>query len=267
MGDPTLSAYECPARHAAVSEIIRSCSTNPVDVSETVLRGLDLSHARSVLDLGCGFGFLTDAIAERLRSDAVIVGVDACAANEGPYLKRVGESGRSVRFVHQRIDAQLDSPDRSFDLVIACYSLYFFVDVLPEVARVLVPGGVFLAVTHTEQSCRDLLRVAGLRGANSRLIEIVRRFSVENAERSLARWFAVVERVDYHNSLTFDPSQRDDLLAYLRFKLPFLSPEAHPGSDLPAPLGRSVRSALARQGRVVVAKDDAAFRCTRPRCH
>lgn len=266
MFDSVLSAYEDPSRHAAISEIIRTRSSNAADLREAVLSGLDLSFARSALDLGCGFGFLTDTIAARLAPDAQIVGLDACRANENAYLARVARTGRSVRFIHEHIDTRLDWPDESFDLVIASFSLYFFASVVPEIARVLTPGGMFLTITHTEKSCRDLLRVAGLPGPNSRLLDIVRQFSVESADEVLKPWFGEIERIDYRNSLTFEPAHRDDLLTYLRFKLPLLAPKAHPGGDLPAPLSRAVRTALSRQGRVVLEKDDAVFRCRRLRC-
>lgn len=266
MNDISLSVFESPSRHVAISDIIRRASTNHADVRDVVLRGLDLSFATTVLDLGCGFGFMTEAVARRVARDAQIVGVDVCAANEGPFLERITRTGRSGRFVHQRIDTKLDWPDGSFDLIVVSYALYFFPDVLPEIARVLASHGLFLTVTHTEKSCRDLLRIAGLRAPNSRLLAIIRSFSAENAADQLAPWFVEAERVDYHNSLAFGARQRDDLLTYLRFKLPFLSPDSQPGGDLPAPLARAVRAALSRHGRVVLDKGDAAFRCKRPRC-
>ena len=78
MADTPLEAFENPARHAAVSALIRSRSTNLTDVRDAVLHGLDLSGARAVLDLGCGFGFMTEVVARRVAPDAEIVGVDAC---------------------------------------------------------------------------------------------------------------------------------------------------------------------------------------------
>lgn len=266
MLDPSLLPYESPTQHAAISEIIKRTSTNHADVRETVLTGLDLSFVGTVLDLGCGFGFMTEAVARRVADDARIVGVDACPANQQPFLERIAKTGRSGEFVCRHIQAQLDWPDDSFDLVVASYALYFFPDVLSEIARVMAPNGMFLAVTHTEGFCRDLLRIAGLRGPNSRLLTLIRRFSAENAAGLLAPWFGQSQRVDYRNSLRFEPRQRDDLRAYLQFKLPFLSPDSHPGSDLPAPLAQAVRTALSHRGRVVLDKNDAAFRCRRPRC-
>jgi ubiquinone/menaquinone biosynthesis C-methylase UbiE len=261
-----LSSFESPSQHEVISDIIRRTSTNRTDVREVVLRDLDLSFGRTVLDLGCGFGFMTEALAARVAPDALITGIDVCPANEAPYLERVASTGRTGRFVCQCLDRRLDWPDASFDVVVASYALYFFPDVLPEVARVLSSRGVFLAVTHTERSCVDLMRATGLNESNSRLVALIRRFSAETAGPLLARWFAEVERVDYRNALTFDAAHDDDFLTYLRFKLPLLLRDPAPGGALPEPLARTARATLSRQGRVVLEKDDAAFRCKRPQC-
>jgi SAM-dependent methyltransferase len=266
MVDWSLSSFESPTRHAAIAEIIRRRSTNRADVRAVALRDLDLASARAVLDLGCGFGFMSEALARRTASDARIVGMDACAANEQPYLERVGAAQRSGSFVCQRIDSRLDWPDGAFDLIVASYSLYFFPEVIPEVARVLAPQGLFVALTHMQESCRGLLQAVGVCASVSHLLPISRKFSAENGRELLEPWFGQVERVEYRNSLVFEPDEHGDLLAYLRFKLPFLSPGAAPGSELPGPLWRAVQESLSRQGRVVLAKNDAAFRCRMPRC-
>ncbi len=261
-----LSSFETPSQHEVISDIIRRRSTNRADVRDVALRGLDLSFARTVLDLGCGYGFMTEVLAARAAPDALIVGVDVCAANEAPYLERVANTGRRGRFICRRIDRQLSWSDDSFDLVVASYALYFFPDVLPEVARVLAPHGLFLTVTHTETSCRDLLRTIGLSDSGSQLLALIRRFSAEGAGPQLAPWFGEVERVDYDNALAFDATHRDDFLAYVRFKLPLLSRNAEPGGELPEALARAVRASLSHGGRVILEKNDAAFHCKRPRC-
>ena len=203
MDDTRLSFFADPARHAAISDILRRASTNRADVREVVLQGLDVSSARNVLDLGCGFGFMMEAVARLLSPDAQITGIDLCPSNERPYLDLLKSSGRQGRFVGQRIDSKLDWPDDSFDLVVASYSLYFFPNILPEVARVLSQDGVLLAVTHTEESCRDLLRALGLLESDSRLLPVCHSFSAENAERVLGLWFDDIHRIDYRNSLSF----------------------------------------------------------------
>ena len=193
--------------------------------------------------------------------------VDAWASNEAPFLEKVAASGRSASFECRQLDSELPWPDRSFDLVVCCYSLYFFVQVLPEVARVLAPDGVFLALTHSERSFVGLLQAAELAEDESTLLALMRRFSAESGREMLGRWFGEVTRIDYRNSLRFQAKDADEFLAYLRFKLPFLIPDSAPGEDLPEPLARLARASLARLGEVVVEKDDAAFRCRSPLCH
>lgn len=260
-----LSSFERPADHEAVSDIIRRRSINPTDVRTAILDGLDLSATRAVLDLGCGFGFMAEAIAQRVAPAARLVGVDACPANEAPYLARIAASGRHGRFVCQQIERQLDWPDSSFDVVVASYALYFFPEVLPEVTRVLAPQGMFLAVTHTETSCRDLARVLGWPETKSALLGAVREFSAENGAQRLAPWFEDVVRIEYPNTLVFEAVHRDELRAYLRFKLRSLPPKAGASGELDESLAHAA-DGLARLGRVVLEKNDAAFRCTRPRC-
>jgi len=267
MADPTLQVFGDPRRHQNISDIIRRHSTNRADVRDVFLAGLDLSRVKEVLDLGCGFGFTTQALAPRLAPDAAIVGVDACARNEAPFLETVSRSARRARFVHRRLEKRLDWPDRSFDLVVASYALYFFPQLLPEMARVLRPDGLLLAVTHTEASCRDLLRAAGLVLKRSPLLGVIQRFSAENADQLLRPHFGAIERVDYVNQLVFQADEFDDFLTYLRFKLPLLLPDSEPGGELPRPLADAIRKALAGRAAISFQKDDAAFRCRGPRCH
>jgi ubiquinone/menaquinone biosynthesis C-methylase UbiE len=236
-----------------------------MDVRAALLDGLDLSHTSAVLDLGCGFGFMAEALARRVAPNARVVGVDACPANEAPYLARVAAAGRAGQFVCRRIQRRLAWPDRSFDLVVASYALYFFPEVLPEVARVLAPQGMLLAVTHTEASSHDLADVLGLRESDSRLLAGVRDFSAESGTPRLAQWFQDVERIAYPNALVFDAAHQDELLAYLRFKLLLVAPQAALAGELAEALAHAAE-VLACQGRVVLEKSDVAFRCTRPRC-
>jgi SAM-dependent methyltransferase len=266
MGEWSLSSFESPSRHAAIAEIIQRRSTNQADVREVALDGLDLSKATNVLDLGCGFGFMSEALVRRFGRDARIIGVDACATNEQPYLERVAGACPAGSFVCQRIDTRLDWPDDSFDLIVASYSLYFFPEVIADVARVLTPRGLFIALTHAEQSCRGLLCAVGGVEIGSPQLPVSRNFSAENGSDLLTPWFDEVERVEYRNSLVFEAAEQDDLRTYLRFKLPFLSPASEPGSELPEPLWQAVQTSLARQGRVVLPKNDAVFRCRKPRC-
>ncbi len=266
MTTSSLWPYQSPTGHETISAIIRQRSTNQADVREVALRNLDLIFVKDVLDLGCGFGFMSEVLAGRVAPKARFVGVDVWPLNETPFVNKVTANGRNGSFACMKIGSQLPWPDQSFDLVVGSYSLYFFVDVLPEVARILTPHGLFLTITHSESSIVGDLAAAGFADAESGLLSLIRRFSAENGMDLLGRWFGQVTSINYENSLRFEAEHLDELLTYLRFKLPFLVPGSKPSDDIPEGLERFVRCLLRDTGEVVIEKNDAVFLCEGPLC-
>ncbi|MHB1345429.1 MAG: class I SAM-dependent methyltransferase [Thermoleophilia bacterium] len=257
--------YGIPSTHEAVSDLIRKHSTNPRDVRKQALEHHDLSNVRTVLDLGCGFGFMAQEVAGRAHPEAVVTGLDACAANWRPFVLRVRAAGRVATFRRMRLGGRLPWPGEAFDLVVCSYSLYFFPEILPEVARVLRPDGQLLAVTHSEESVRDILALVGIEPGESVLLTLVRRFSAESGRRVLSACFENIERTEYRNALRFEVEDLDDLLTYLRFKFRFLDdwPESEP--ELHRLHERDFEERLACCGPVVLRKDDVAFWAGGPR--
>jgi SAM-dependent methyltransferase len=261
-----LSAYASPVEHAAVSDIIRRHSTNRADVREVALAGLDLAGVRDVLDMGCGFGFMSEAVARRCAQDAVIHGVDTWADNGPPFAASVRRTGRRAEFTQLCIRDRLPWPDRSFDLVLASFTLYFFVEILPEVARVLRPRGLFLAVTHYRDTMANVVRAVGLRFRGTPLERMMRSFCAENALENLRPWFQEVRSVDYPNTLEFLPDHRQDLLRFAVFKLPQLLPNGEVPDGKAEAISRGLLEHLDQEGRLVVEKSDTAFHCRGPLC-
>lgn len=261
----SLWRYEHPLSHETTSALIRRHSTNPVDIRAVITAGRDLSQAREVLELGCGFGFMGGWVAAVIHPQGRITGVDACLGNRRPFKSRVRQAGRKATFLRMSVDGRLPWPSHSFDLVVASHSLYYFVEAVPEIARVLRPGGCFLTVTHTQESCRALCRLVGVNPERSLLLKLMTRFGAENGDRVLRDSFGVVERVDYRNSLHFSVDEVDDLLQYLRFKFRFLNewPESEP--ELFEAGLQDLTARVLGQGGIELSKDDAAFWCARPR--
>lgn len=144
-----------------------------------------------VLEVGCGPGELSERIARELGAHVVAVDLS----------ERMVELARG-RGVDARLgDVQaLPFHDASFDCVVAAWMLYHVGDVdlgLAEIARVLRPGGVLVAVTNGEEHLAEARAVGGvdMRGRSP--------FSRENAEPQLRRRFAAVERHDVDGTVTF----------------------------------------------------------------
>ena len=257
--------YAFPDTHAAVSAVIRARSTNPRDVRDVALAGLDLSACDRVLDLGCGFGFMGEAVAGRIARGAEVVGVDGCPANGPAFRARVEATGRQAGFHLLDLDRSLPFPDASFALVVSSYSLYFFPAILPEVARVLASGGLFVALTHHCDVLQGILLGLGEIEAAARLADLTGRFCAERGAAVLAPYFPEVESIPYPNTLRFGREYAGEALAYLDFKVGILVPgEAAPARR--ARLDRALGTWLDRHGEVVVPKDDVAFRARRPPC-
>ncbi|MEA2101604.1 MAG: class I SAM-dependent methyltransferase, partial [Thermodesulfobacteriota bacterium] len=120
--------YEKIHDHRRTSEVIKNHSLNKDDIRGIALEGMDLSKITEVLDLGCGYGFFTEALKERLPANTRITGVDIIDAhNRASFLDTVSAFGYSGEFVHMDAGAFIhETPGSSFDLIIASYSLYFF---------------------------------------------------------------------------------------------------------------------------------------------
>jgi len=265
MDRPSLAAYTEPVAHEAISHIIRRYSTNRADVRHEALQDIDLTGVARLLDLGCGYGFMVDALAGSIPPDTEIVGVDMHPKNGEVFLARAEAVAGSARFVCQKLNSHLDFPRRSFDAVIASYSLYYFPGVIPEVSRVLKPGGLFLSLTHSELQFEYLLEAIGFAPEDSEFRSVLLEFSAENGGAKLAEHFAKVESRPYRNQLVFRSEDLDDFLALLRFKLPSLMPAQTFDRDQGAQLLERAHDLLVGSGRVTIEKDDTAFISTEPR--
>lgn len=262
----TFRLYEHPSAHEVVSGIIRRHSSNPRDVREVALADRELAGVRDVLDLGCGFGFMAEEVARRVPAGAVFSGVDMLESNGPPFTRRVRAFHRRAHFVPAKLSRRLEWHTGSFDLVVAGYSLYFFPEIVPEIARVLRPDGRFMSVTHSEAGLRDMLRLAGVPAEESPLLALVQGFSAENGAEVLGRWFDDVTVRAYPNVLHFGPSDIEELLTYLRYKFASLRewPESEPElSELAA--GELKGRILADGGVASLDKTDAVFWAACPR--
>ncbi len=142
-----------------------------LDSSEQELRG------RTVLDLACGTGFVSRALAAHLTSRDRLIAADL---NRG-QLRTAGASWNTYRlhrddapgFVRLASDAQvLPLPDASVDLVAVNASLHHMPSptrVLGEIDRILRPGGFFALGFEPNRAYFQCRALAGLDVAMARM--------------------------------------------------------------------------------------------------
>ena len=98
---------------------------------------------KTVLDLGCGGGFMSEALAAR---GAIVTGIDPASAAIAIAAQHAKISGRTIRYLTGTGEA-IPLADASMDIVVCVEVLEHVTDldaVLAEIKRVLMPGGLFL---------------------------------------------------------------------------------------------------------------------------
>jgi SAM-dependent methyltransferase len=260
--------------HQRIAELIQRFSTNKGNVQKIALEGLELGKCRQILDLGCAFGSFSEKLRGRVPPDASATGVDIIAAYESLYLAACGRASLRGRFFSTGSPILKTFPERSFDLVLCSYALYFFPEAIPDVARLLRTDGVFAVITHYRRSTGELidltkriLETNGLLRERDLPLEIITdRFSSDNGEALLKHWFGRVQVIDFNNKLVFTKQDTEYLLEYFRFKSPLYLTDAglHAEAVLPLILEGLARASREHNG-MAVSKDDRIFICSLPR--
>ncbi len=109
------------------------------DWTPRVIDAAQIQPGQRVVDVACGTGVLAQAVAERVGTSGLTVGVDI---NEG-MLKIAIEKAPEVEW-HRAPAEALPLEDDSFDSVVCQFGLMYFDDqraALKEMMRVLRPGG------------------------------------------------------------------------------------------------------------------------------
>jgi len=254
--------------------IIKNHSTNSGDIRFAALEDADLSAYIKVLDLGCGYGFFVESLNNRLHGEARITGLDLVENNQEAFLHSVHASGYKGDFITGRADIIADMEDEAYDLIIACYSLYFFPHLIKDIARILKPDGLFIAVTHSEHTLREAIefvprcmkKLGMAFPENLHLNRLFMEFSLENGMDRLMPHFSRVDKIDFQNALEFNRDQVEDCIYYIEKKKHLIYKEvmtAYPDQviDLSSCLSQSLYGHVKKAGKIVLNKNDAIFRC------
>jgi SAM-dependent methyltransferase len=114
-------------------------------LGQMALDRASIARGEKVLDVGCGCGSTTLALAERVGSEGSVLGLDVSTPMLAVARRRLDESGVSTRARVQRADAQTcELPGEEFDLLFSRFGVMFFQDPVAAFAnlrRALRPGG------------------------------------------------------------------------------------------------------------------------------
>jgi SAM-dependent methyltransferase len=157
------------------------------------LEAIAAAKPRRVLEVGGGEGELAGRILTEVGAE--LVGIDQSEA--------MVEAQRAKGIDARVGDVQaLPFTDGEFDAAVAAWMLYHVPDLdsaLAELARVLRPGGILVAVTNDVEHLQELWNLAQ---RASRIGQF--NFRSDNGEQKLRRHFAHVERRDAHGWVTMD---------------------------------------------------------------
>lgn len=261
-------------KHQHIEQLIRQFSTNKDDIRITALHQTDVSSCRRVLELGCAFGAFTEALKGRLSPEASITGLDMISEYEPFFLAACQRAGYPGRFSSAGIEAIKKYPPASFDLIICSYALYFFVRMIPDIARILKKDGLFITITHDECNMQELIHITRATLKEHHLLDdgrllpievIIRQFSADNGKDLLDPYFGSVRRFDFQNTLVFQPWEIFFFVDYYQFKSPlFLSGTGAHKEKLVHKMLARLQDTGAGRKVISMCKNDAIFICDNP---
>ena len=263
--------------HEKIGNLIRRYSSNKTNIYSQALENLSISKPINVLDIGCGFGQFSGVLCRNIYPNSSMTGIDLLDSNQLPFLKQVDHPKVDSHFINSSADIIKDLNDNSYDLVLSGFSLYFFIELLPEITRILKPDGTFIAITHSSLSLTELLDDILYAMDSSILLSptdleldlTLTKFNAENGVEILSSYFKIIESMEYENELIFHQPHFEDCIKYVDFKLKTISHNSKyhqrfEESDFIKRLLDSIQNKINSNGKYTLTKNDAIFQCRKP---
>lgn len=136
------------------------------DIDAWMLDVLNLQPGIKILDVGCGSGKQCFSFLHHLNGNAEITGTDVSESLLQEARARNQTFGNAVNFKQLDFNHKFDLPSDYFDLVSACFAIYYAQDIpftLGEMHRLLKVGGRLFTtgpMPSNKQSFYDIIREA-----------------------------------------------------------------------------------------------------------
>lgn len=252
---------------------------NPETLIDHMLSCLELTGRESVLDLGCGNGFILRDVVSRLRSGGRAVAVDISPAMLELAKRNVTVSWVPLEFVEGRAEDLSRYPDGMFDRVMANYIFHYIEDpdlVCSEIARLVSDQGRAIVTIEARHSMPEMYQMhfdamekVGFPAEFIARLPRTRRgkMVLDNAAEILSRHFDNVEERPYADALRFESPEPYMLFYATGHK--FCGAKAMAGEEFPdamfdqlyAEVESTVKTRIAELGYFELSKRNSVFVC------
>jgi len=264
--------------HQHIGDIILERSTNPRLLSSFTYKGISFTNKIKIADIGCGYGRCINNFSAIVPNDSNYIGIDPLESNRTTFLNNTKIANFNGKYLCGNADRITEFPDNYFDLILCNYSLYFFIDTLPAIIKKLKSDGLFITITHSNNSLGELL-------ADLQIVlnidhkptwhelgseQVLDNFNAENGYDLLQPYFNDIEKIDYYNSLEFYNDDIDKLFDLLEFKKTSLIHHNDYAAfiktkEFDEKLRNTIFAKMNKTGKFVLNKNDTIFRCRRPK--
>ena len=264
--------------HQRIGKIILEQSTNPNPLSSIVYKGISFTDKINIADIGCGYGRCISYLDKIVPKDSEYIGIDPLDSNRTTFLKNTEIAGFTGNYICGNADQISEFPDSHFDLILCNYSLYFFIDTLPTIVNKLKSDGLFITITHSTNSLKELLEdLQTVLNIDHKSTwdelgseQVLDNFNAENGFELLQPYFKNIEKLEYHNTLEFYNNDIDKLFDLLQFKKTSLIhhndyADFIKTKEFDDKLRNTISSKINKVGKYILNKDDAVFRCRTPK--
>jgi len=256
--------YRTSDRLATRAGLHEKYSTSAVNWFDWVSQSFGLRPSASVLEVGCGAGWLWQAGGVAVPDDVTLTLTDLSPGMVGEAVERVTTAGRLASVTGEPADAQaLPFATSSFDRVIANHMLYHLPDPargVAELARVLRRDGRAIVATNGQRHLEELWTIRREVFGPTLTNDIVENFGIDTAFPVLRQHFGSVGWHAFDDQLRCtDPA---DVVDYICSIPPAetATPDEH--SAIEAAVARAFADG---DGTMTISKDTGCFVCTDPR--
>lgn len=132
--------------------IVHAMNRSHASMTDWALQYLTVPKGAAILDVGCGGGLTVRKLAA-LAPEGTVIGLDYSAASVAVSRDTNAKAIEAARVrIEQGSVAALPFPDRTFDIITAVETHYYWSELLAsvrEILRVLKPGGTFVLIAGT----------------------------------------------------------------------------------------------------------------------